>query len=49
MDNLVPQDIDLAPMALGALTDGVTPLEMTGAYQMFANAAFSQSPTATPR
>jgi penicillin-binding protein 1A len=30
-------DIDPAPMTMGALTRGVSPLEMVGAYQMFAN------------
>ena len=33
----VLSDVDLSPMALGGLTDGVTPLEMVGAYQIFAN------------
>lgn len=30
-------DVMLAPMSLGALTNGVTPLEMVGGYQIFAN------------
>ncbi|MDR2932945.1 MAG: transglycosylase domain-containing protein [Oscillospiraceae bacterium] len=30
-------DVDIAPMALGSMTEGVTPLEMAGGYQMFAN------------
>ena len=30
-------DLDLSPLGLGALTDGVTVLQMTGAYQIFAN------------
>lgn len=33
----VVSDIDRAPMALGALSVGVTPLEMAGAYQIFGN------------
>lgn len=37
MKNLVTQDIAQSPMALGALTYGVTPMEMAGAYQMYAN------------
>ena len=35
--NRVLSDIDIAPMALGSLTDGLTPLEMVGAYQIFVN------------
>ena len=30
-------DIDLSPMALGALTDGISPLELTAAYAPFGN------------
>ncbi|GHV30591.1 hypothetical protein FACS189481_5000 [Clostridia bacterium] len=30
-------DIDVAPIGLGALTDGIRVLELTGAYQIFAN------------
>lgn len=30
-------DVDYAPMATGSLTNGVTPLEMTTAYQAFGN------------
>jgi penicillin-binding protein 1A len=37
-------DVDLAPMALGALTGGVTPLEMAGAYQMFGNGGLYYKP-----
>ncbi|MCL2055632.1 MAG: transglycosylase domain-containing protein [Oscillospiraceae bacterium] len=36
-NNQIFSDIALAPMSLGAVTDGITPLEMIGAYQMFAN------------
>ena len=42
-------DIDLAPMALGALTYGVTPLEMAGAYQIFANGGNFTKPYAYDR
>ncbi|MEG0752917.1 MAG: transglycosylase domain-containing protein, partial [Angelakisella sp.] len=37
MTSLVESDKSPSPMSLGALTDGVTPLEMAGAYQMYAN------------
>ncbi len=37
MKSLVPSDIAPSPLALGSLTHGVTPLEMAGAYQIFAN------------
>lgn len=37
-------DVDLAPMALGALTGGVTPLEMAGAYQIFGNGGLYYKP-----
>ena len=40
----VMSDIGLAPMALGALTQGVTPLEMAGAYQIFANGGYFTPP-----
>jgi len=33
----VYSDIDISPMALGSMTDGVTPLEMAAAYQIFGN------------
>ena len=33
----VVTDIDRRPMALGALSVGVTPLEIAGAYQIFGN------------
>ncbi len=35
--DLVESDIGYSPMALGSLTYGVTPMEMAGAYQIFAN------------
>jgi penicillin-binding protein 1A len=37
-------DVALAPMALGALTKGVTPLEMAGAYQIFGNGGLYTPP-----
>ena len=37
MTSLEESDIAPSPMTLGALTQGVTLLEMAGAYQMFAN------------
>ena len=37
IDSLVESDIGMSPMSLGALTYGITPLEMAGAYQIFAN------------
>ncbi len=36
-DGRVQTDIDYSPIAIGSLTDGVTVLEMTAAYQIFAN------------
>lgn len=36
-DGRVQSDIDLAPLALGGLTDGVTVREMTGGYTTFIN------------
>ncbi len=38
-------DEALSPLALGALTEGVTPLEMAAAYQMFSNGGAYHSPT----
>lgn len=37
-------DVALAPMALGAMTGGVTPLEMAGAYQIFGNGGLYTPP-----
>ena len=37
-------DVALAPMALGGLTNGVTPLEMAGAYQIFGNGGLYTAP-----
>ena len=40
----VLSDINLAPMALGEMTDGVTPLAMAGAYQIFGNGGIYTEP-----
>lgn len=37
-------DMDLAPLGLGALTDGVTVLEMAAAYQMLGNGGYYCAP-----
>ncbi|MEG2144798.1 MAG: penicillin-binding transpeptidase domain-containing protein, partial [Oscillospiraceae bacterium] len=37
-------DVQLGPMALGAMTGGVTPLEMAGAYQIFGNGGLYYEP-----
>ncbi|WMJ84437.1 transglycosylase domain-containing protein [Oscillospiraceae bacterium LTW-04] len=37
-------DVALAPMALGGLTKGVTPLEMAGSYQIFGNGGLYTPP-----
>lgn len=42
----VMSDINLSGMALGGLTHGVTPLEMAGAYQIFANGGYYTDPYA---
>ncbi|MFV0400559.1 MAG: transglycosylase domain-containing protein [Oscillospiraceae bacterium] len=39
-------DVDIAPMALGGVTDGITPLEMAGAYQMIGNGGYYTKPYA---
>ncbi len=41
---LLPSDADLAPMSIGALTEGVTPLEMAAGYQMFGNGGLYYAP-----
>jgi len=43
-DGRVFTDIALAPMALGGLTKGVTPLEMAAAYQIFGNGGLFTEP-----
>lgn len=37
LHSLTASDISYSPMALGSLTEGVTPLEMAGAYQIIGN------------
>lgn len=37
-------DVAVAPMSLGALTNGVTPMEMAGGYQIFANGGTFTTP-----
>lgn len=44
IQSLVPSDQGPSPMSLGALTYGVTPLEMAGAYQMFSNGGLYTPP-----
>ncbi len=39
-------DVAVAPMALGSLTDGVSPLEVVGAYQMIGNGGLYIEPHA---
>ena len=48
-DSGIKSDIDVFPMALGGLTDGVSPLEMAGAYQIFANGGYFTRPYAYTR
>lgn len=42
-------DLNLAPLSLGGLTQGVTPLELTAAYAPFANGGHSVKPFAVKR
>ena len=42
--NQVMSDVDIGPMALGSMTEGVTPLEMAGSYQMYANGGYFTEP-----
>ncbi|NLG85105.1 MAG: PBP1A family penicillin-binding protein [Firmicutes bacterium] len=48
LESLVPSgkrnDVGLAPLALGGLTRGVTPFELTAAYAAFANGGFRVRP-----
>ena len=46
---LVDADVAYSPMALGSLSHGVTPLEMLGAYQMFASGGTRTEPYAYTR
>lgn len=40
----VLSDINISPMSLGGLTDGVSPLELAAAYQIFANGGYYNKP-----
>lgn len=40
----VLSDINISPMSLGGLTDGISPLELASAYQIFANGGFYNKP-----
>ena len=40
----VLSDINISPMSLGGLTDGVSPLELAAAYQIFANGGYYNEP-----
>lgn len=42
--NKVLSDINISPMSLGGLTDGVSPLELASAYQIFANGGYFTEP-----
>lgn len=41
----VLSDINISPMSLGGLTDGISPLELAAAYQVFANGGYYSAPT----
>ncbi len=40
----VLSDINISPMSLGGLTDGISPLELAAAYQIFANGGYYNEP-----
>mgnify|MGYP003623620765 CR=1 FL=1 len=40
----IVSDVAISPVALGGMTDGVTPLEMAGAYQIFVNGGYFTKP-----
>lgn len=44
LDSLVTADKDLAPLALGGLTNGLTVMEVTAAYSIFPNDGMYSSP-----
>ncbi len=44
LSTLVEADIDLAPVSLGALTEGVKLIELTAAYQIFGNGGIYYEP-----
>ncbi len=49
LKNLVPQDMNLAPLSVGALTYGLTLQEVTSAYTVFANEGIYSSPRCVTR
>lgn len=44
LDSLVKADMDIAPLALGGFTNGLTTLEMTAAYSMFPSGGYYAAP-----
>ncbi len=44
LSTLVEEDIDLAPVSFGALTEGVKLIELTAAYQIFGNSGIYYEP-----
>ncbi len=44
IQSLAESDIAYSPMALGSLTNGITPLDMAGAYQMYSNGGMRTQP-----
>ena len=44
VQSLSESDIAYSPMALGSLTNGITPLDMAGAYQMYSNGGMRTQP-----
>lgn len=46
IDTLHPADISLSPMNLGALTEGMSPYQLAGAYMMFGNGGVYKTPHA---
>ncbi|MFQ9872262.1 MAG: transglycosylase domain-containing protein [Oscillospiraceae bacterium] len=46
---LTEPDIGPSPMAIGSMTNGVTVLEMTAAYQMFGNGGLYYEPRSIPK
>lgn len=40
----VLSDVNISPMSLGGLTDGISPLELAAAYQIFANGGYYNKP-----
>lgn len=46
IDTLHPEDISLSPMNLGALTEGMSPYQLAGAYMMFGSGGIYKTPHA---